>query len=102
MMNQTIQSPFKDLRNDLQAVTHDTEALLKATADVGGEHLSEIRARTQDTIKRAHNHLHARSRQARQLAREADSYVRDHSWSAAAVAAGAGLVIGLLIRAARR
>jgi ElaB/YqjD/DUF883 family membrane-anchored ribosome-binding protein len=96
-MNDTMQSSFSDLRNDLQAVARDAEALLKATADVGGERIGEIRSRTQDTLKRAYDHLYARNLQAREFAREADTYVRDHSWGAIAVAAGAGLLLGLLI-----
>lgn len=92
-----LNASFQDLRNDLQAVARDAEALLKATADVGGERISEIRTRTQDTLKRTYDHLYERNLQMQQFARETDSYVRDHSWSAIAVAAGVGLLIGLLV-----
>lgn len=97
MNNGALQASFDDLRNDLQAVARDAEALLKATADVGGERVSEIRTRTQDTLRRAYDHLYERNLQMRQFARDTDSYVREHSWSAIAVAAGAGLLIGLLL-----
>ena len=92
-----VNASFQDLRNDLQAVARDAEALLKATADVGGERISEIRTRTQDTLKRTYDHLYERNLQMQQFARETDSYVREHSWSAIAVAAGVGLLIGLLV-----
>ena len=92
-----LNTSFHDLRNDLQAVARDAEALLKATADVGGERMNEIRSRTQDTLKRAYDHLYERNLQMRQFARETDSYVRDHSWSAIAMAAGVGLLVGLLV-----
>lgn len=97
MNNEAMNASFSDLRNDLQAVARDAEALLKATADVSGERMGEIRSRTQDTLRRAYDHLYARNLQARQFAREADTYVRDHSWSAIAVAAGVGLLIGLMV-----
>jgi ElaB/YqjD/DUF883 family membrane-anchored ribosome-binding protein len=92
-----LNSSFNDLRNDLQAVARDAEALLKATADVSGESISEIRTRTQDTLRRAYDHLYERNVQMRELARETDSYMRDHLWSSIAIAAGAGLMIGLLV-----
>lgn len=97
MNNGALQASFNDLRNDLQAVARDAEALLKVTADVGGERISEIRTRTEGTLRRAYDHLYERNLQMRQLARDTDSYVRDHSWSAIAVAAGAGLLIGLAL-----
>ena len=97
MNNGALNASFTDLRNDLQAVARDAEALLRATADVGGERLNEIRGRTQDTLRRAYDHLYERNLQMRQFARETDSYVREHSWSAIAVAAGAGLLLGMLL-----
>jgi ElaB/YqjD/DUF883 family membrane-anchored ribosome-binding protein len=97
MNTEALNASFHDLRNDLQAVARDAEALLKATADVGGERVNEIRTRTQDTLQRAYNHLYERNLQMRQFARETDSYVRDHSWSAIAIATGVGLLVGLLV-----
>lgn len=97
MNTDALTASFQDLRNDLQAVARDAEALLKATADVGGERVSEIRSRTQDTLRRAYDHLYERNVQVRQFARDTDMYVRDHSWSAIAVATGVGLLIGLLV-----
>jgi ElaB/YqjD/DUF883 family membrane-anchored ribosome-binding protein len=97
MNNAALSASFNDLRNDLQAVARDAEALLKATADVSGERITEIRGRTQETLRRAYDHLYVRNQQVRELARTTDSYVRDHSWSAIAVAAGVGVLIGLLV-----
>ena len=97
MYNAAIDSSLKDLRNDLQAVARDAEALLKATAGVTGEKVEEIRARTQETVRRAYDNLYSRGNErARQLATTTDSYVRDNSWKAIGVAAGVGLLIGLL------
>jgi ElaB/YqjD/DUF883 family membrane-anchored ribosome-binding protein len=100
MKNGALNASLKDLRSDLQAVARDAEALLKATADVTGERVDEIRARTQETVRRAYDHLYDRNMQkrVRRFARDADSYVRDNSWSAIGVAVGIGVLIGLLAR----
>jgi ElaB/YqjD/DUF883 family membrane-anchored ribosome-binding protein len=95
-----LQSPMKDLRRDLQAVARDTEALLKATAEVTGERVQEARARTEKSLHNVVDHLYDRrmQRRVRRIARHTDSYVRDHSWSVIGVAAGVALLVGLLSR----
>ena len=100
MKNGALNTSLKDLRGDLQAVARDAEALLKATADVTGERVDEIRARTQETVQRAYDRLYDRNMQkrVRRIARDADSYVRDNSWTAIGVAVGVGLLLGLLAR----
>ena len=100
MKNGALNSSIKDLRSDLQSVARDAEALLKATAEVTGEHVDAIRARTQQTVSRAYEHLYDRKmqRQVKRFARDADSYIRDNSWGAIGVAVGVGLLIGLLTR----
>jgi|HigsolmetaAR202D_1030399.scaffolds.fasta_scaffold00594_11 ElaB/YqjD/DUF883 family membrane-anchored ribosome-binding protein len=94
MNTDALNASWTDLRNDLQAVARDAEALLKATADVGGERIEELRGRTRETLRRAYDHLYERNLQMQKFARGTDSYIRDHSWSAVAVAAGVGLLIG--------
>lgn len=95
-----LQSPMKDLRRDLQAVARDTEALLKATAEVTGERVQEARARTEKSLHNVVDHLYDRrmQRRVRRIARHTDTYVRDHSWSVIGVAAGVALLVGLLSR----
>jgi ElaB/YqjD/DUF883 family membrane-anchored ribosome-binding protein len=98
MVNGAVNASLKDLRNDLQAVARDAEALLKATAGATGERVDEIRARTQETVRRAYDHLYAGKQQAQQYASQADTYIRDNSWVAVGVAVGVGLLVGLLLR----
>ncbi|MBB6091765.1 ElaB/YqjD/DUF883 family membrane-anchored ribosome-binding protein [Povalibacter uvarum] len=95
-----LQSPMRDLRRDLQAVARDTEALLKATAEVTGDRVQEARARTEKSLHNVVDHLYDRKmqRRVRRIARHTDSYVRDHSWSVIGVAAGVALLVGLLSR----
>lgn len=100
MRNGALNSPMKHLRRDLHAVARDAEELLKATAEVGGDQMQQVRARTEKTVKQAFDHLYSDRlhRKMRKAARNADSYVRDHSWGAIGAAAGVGLLIGLLTR----
>ncbi|HEY9199785.1 MAG TPA: DUF883 family protein [Gammaproteobacteria bacterium] len=85
---------------DFKTVVADTEALLKATAAHGGEELTEVRAKAEDSIKAVKARiaveqaaLLARTREA---AKATDVYVHEHPWAAVGVAAGVGLVVGLL------
>jgi ElaB/YqjD/DUF883 family membrane-anchored ribosome-binding protein len=100
MRNGALHSPMKDLRNDLRAVARDTEALLKATAEVSGERVQEARARTEKSLSQVLDTVYDRKmqRRVRRLARNTDHYVRDHSWSIIATAAGVALLVGLLTR----
>jgi ElaB/YqjD/DUF883 family membrane-anchored ribosome-binding protein len=97
MRNGALQTPINDLRKDLQAVARDADALLRATADVTGDKVQEARAKTQETVRQALDSLYGPGlpRRVKRIARDTDTYVRDHSWSIIGAAAGAALVIGL-------
>jgi ElaB/YqjD/DUF883 family membrane-anchored ribosome-binding protein len=90
-----------DVIADFKVVVADTEALLKATANQGGEKLAEVRAKAEESLKvvkarmaEAQTALLVKTKTA---ARATDAYVHENPWQAAGVAAGVGLVIGLLI-----
>jgi ElaB/YqjD/DUF883 family membrane-anchored ribosome-binding protein len=89
------------LIDDLTAVVRDAESLLRATAAQTGDRVEEIRARAEETVRQAKERLAGVEEQAieraRLLAGEADEYVRGNPWQAVAVAAGAGLLLGLLM-----
>lgn len=89
------------LISDFKVVVADAEALLKATAGQSGEAMAAVRAKVQDSLAVAkakmldmEAELIARTKAA---ATATDEYVHTHPWHAVGVAAGAGLVIGLLI-----
>ena len=86
---------------DFKMVVADAEALLKATANQGGEKLAEVRAKAEESLKvvkarmvEAEAALLVKTKVA---AKTADAYVHENPWKAIGVAAGVGLVIGLLI-----
>ncbi|HEU4485224.1 MAG TPA: DUF883 family protein [Povalibacter sp.] len=95
-----LRSPLKDLRNDLKVVARDTEALLKATAEVTSERVQEARARTEKSLREVLDNVYDRKvqRRVRRMARTTDTYVRDHSWSLIGAVAGIALLVGLLAR----
>ncbi|HLS82278.1 MAG TPA: DUF883 family protein [Steroidobacter sp.] len=86
---------------DLKAVVNDAEALLKATSNQTGERIQEVRARAEASLNQARDRLSEIEEQARRAAREmadaTEGYVRDNPWQSVGVAAGIGLLLGLLL-----
>jgi ElaB/YqjD/DUF883 family membrane-anchored ribosome-binding protein len=101
-MSQLSNEVTKDqLIADFNVVVADAEALLKATANQGGEKLAEVRAKAEESLKvakvrllEAQDALIAKTREA---ARVTDQYVHEKPWNAIGVAAGIGLLIGFLM-----
>lgn len=89
------------LAADLRTVISDAEELLQLTSSQTGDKVAELRARMSDNLRIARHKLEdveaAIRERARQAARVTDDYVHDNPWKAIGAAAGAGLVIGLLI-----
>ncbi len=86
---------------DFKVVIADAEALLKATANQGGEAVANLRAKTEASLAAAKVKMEdaqeALVEKTRAAAKAADGYVHDKPWHAVGIAAGIGLVIGLLI-----
>lgn len=90
-----------DLITDFKVVVADAEALLKATANQGGDKLAEVRAKAEESLRIAKARMAdaqaALLAKTREAAKATDVYVHENPWKAVGVAAGVGLVIGLLI-----
>jgi ElaB/YqjD/DUF883 family membrane-anchored ribosome-binding protein len=89
------------LIDDLTAVIRDAENLLRATAAHTGDRVEEIRARAEESVRQAKERLAGIEdealQHARVLAGEAEEYVRGNPWQAIGIAAGIGLVLGVLM-----
>jgi ElaB/YqjD/DUF883 family membrane-anchored ribosome-binding protein len=101
-MDEIMNAPLtQKLRQDLHTVVVDAEELLKATASQTGEQIARIRARAEDSIGAARARLvevgAAASQNVRDAAHDVDTQVHRHPYAAAGIAAGVGLLIGLLI-----
>jgi ElaB/YqjD/DUF883 family membrane-anchored ribosome-binding protein len=97
----TTQINTDKLFQDLQAVVRDAEALLKATAGQANEKVQEVRTRAEETIKQARASLDSVEnlavRRAKEMAGQAEDYVRDNPWQSVGIAAGVGLLLGFIL-----
>ncbi|PKO46822.1 MAG: DUF883 domain-containing protein [Betaproteobacteria bacterium HGW-Betaproteobacteria-22] len=91
----------QQLISDFKVVIADAEALLRATANQGGEVVANLRAKTEESLTVAKEKLSEAQEVIAAKTKEAaiatDDYVHENPWQAVGVAAGVGLVIGLLI-----
>ena len=100
-MADTNQTQKEKLMSDMKLVIADAEELLKMTAGQVGERASDMRLRMQARIDQAKSDLvavqEAAAVKVKDAGRAADSYVQESPWRAVGIAAGVGLVVGLLI-----
>jgi ElaB/YqjD/DUF883 family membrane-anchored ribosome-binding protein len=90
------------LVGDLKTLIGDAEELLKATTNQAGEKVTAARQKIEQSLIEGKKALADAEKIVIQKSKEyadvADDYVREHPWSAVGVAAGVGLILGLLIR----
>jgi len=86
---------------DFKVVVADAEELLRATASQAGDKAADLRTRIQARLAEAKVQLAdaetALIDKAKQAGRVADDYVHDNPWRSVGIAAGVGLIVGLLI-----
>lgn len=87
------------LVEDLKIVIADAEEILRATADLAGEKVVELRGQISERLEDAktrlidvENKLIGRTRAA---AHATDVYVKENPWQAVGIAASIGLLIGI-------
>jgi len=87
------------LMADLKAVVSDADDLLKITADNANEKISEARAQIKDRLDAVKDRIAASevTVAAKHAAQTADTFVHNNPWKSIGVAAGVGLIVGLLI-----
>ena len=93
------------LMQDLRVVVADAEELLRATAGQAGEKVAAARERIQENLAAAKQRLAAAQdavvARTKEAAKVTDEYVHENPWKAVGIAAGVGLVIGMLISRGR-
>ncbi len=99
--NTTPEVTKEKLISDFKVVVADAEALLKASAGQGGEALAAVRSRVEQSLKVAKDKMLDAEEElllkTKAAAKATDEYVHDHPWHAVGIAAGIGLVVGMLI-----
>lgn len=89
------------LMNDLRVVIADAEELLRMTTDQASEGAADVRSRVQARLTQAKADLlnlqEATIERAKAAGRVTDEFVHDNPWKSIGVAAGIGLLMGLLL-----
>jgi ElaB/YqjD/DUF883 family membrane-anchored ribosome-binding protein len=91
----------EQLISDIKVVIADAEALIRATANQGGEAVANLRVKAEESVAVAKVKLAEAQEvlveKGRIAAKATDDYVHEKPWHAVGIAAGVGLVVGLLI-----
>jgi ElaB/YqjD/DUF883 family membrane-anchored ribosome-binding protein len=89
------------LMSDIKTVLADAEDLLKQAASATGERASELRETALSRLKQAKEKAADVQvvvvEKGKKAARATDDYVHEHPWASIGIAAGVGVVVGLLI-----
>jgi len=100
-MTDAIQHTKDKLMDDLHQSIADAEEMLKITAGHAGEGAVQLRERVRDRMSKAKlelQHLQqATVEKAKAAGHATDVFVHDNPWKSIGIAAGIGLVVGLLI-----
>ena len=100
-MDHTSSKAAKDvLIEDFWRVITDAEALVKASAADGGADLTEVRAKVEASLAEVKSRLSVAQASLRASSQEAltatHDYISHNPWSALGIAAGVGVLVGLL------
>jgi ElaB/YqjD/DUF883 family membrane-anchored ribosome-binding protein len=89
------------MESDVSKAISGAEDMLTRAANSTGEKAAELRDRALEQLQALRGRLQDAQatalRQSKAAARATDDYVHDHPWRAIGVAAGFGVLIGLLI-----
>lgn len=110
-MNTTSQTPvsggeinavtMEKLRDDLRVLAGDTEQLLKATTSQTGQQIAQVRAKAKESLEAAKVRLAEAQKwtlvRTSAAGRATNEYIRKNPWQVIAIAAAAGVVLGLLL-----
>lgn len=100
-MDETNNITKEQLLADMRVVVGDLESMLKATANSADQEVRALADRLRERLGAAKARLvdaeHAVLEKGRQIARSTDDYVHENPWTSIGVAAGIGLLLGIVI-----
>ena len=100
-MTDALQHSKDKLMDDLHQGIADAEEMLKLTASQAGEGAVQLRERVRDRMSKAKVELlhlqQATVERAKAAGHATDVFVHENPWKSIGIAAGVGLVVGLLI-----
>lgn len=88
----------RKLVTDFRALVTDAEELTRATATQTGEKIVDLRTRVQKSVAAVKPRLEQAEALAKDTATKTDQYVHANPWATAGLAAGIGLIVGMLVR----
>lgn len=99
--NPTLVQTQEKLVSAIRSEISDAEEMLSATAGQAGEKMAKLRSNIENRLREAKFRLidaeEALIARTREAAHATDSYVHESPWTAIGVAAGVGVVVGLLL-----
>ena len=99
--NPTLVETQEKLVSAIRSEISDAEEMLSATADQASEKMTKLRGRIENRLREAKFRLidaeEALIARTREAVHAADDYVHESPWIAIGVAAGVGVVVGLLL-----
>jgi ElaB/YqjD/DUF883 family membrane-anchored ribosome-binding protein len=100
-MNEMATAQKDKLMSDLRVVIADAEEVLRMTADQAGESAAGLRSRVQARMNQAKMDLihlqEAAVAKAKAAGHATDEFVHENPWKSIGIAAGVGVVVGLLM-----
>ncbi|MBC3458321.1 DUF883 family protein [Pseudomonas mosselii] len=102
MASKSAKTAQEILMADFQALVRDTEKLLADTANLAGDQADELREQIHERLVQARETLQLTQDSVRARGQaafgNAEQYVQENPWQAIGIAAGVGLLIGLLAK----
>lgn len=100
-MNEQRAQQKEKLVADIKMVMAELDELVRDSASDVGDDLVELKGKLRDQVEAARDtlsDLESRvTEKAKSAAQTGDEYVREHTWASIGIAAGIGVVIGLLL-----
>ncbi len=91
----------KTVRNDMKTLLRDAQELFREATAASGEKADELRQKGMTLLEaagaKAQELQAAAVETGKEVAKNADEFVHENPWKSVAIAAGVGLVVGMLI-----
>lgn len=96
-----LNSNIKTVRNDMKTLVKDAQELFREAGHATGEKAEELRAKglvmLDAAMEKAQEVQAVAVQKGKAAAHTTDEFVHDHPWKAVGIAAGVGLIVGMLI-----
>jgi ElaB/YqjD/DUF883 family membrane-anchored ribosome-binding protein len=96
-----LENNISTVNNDVKTLVKDAQALFTAATALTGEKAEELRGRgmraLDSALAKAHEAQASAVEKTKVMASSTDAYVKENPWRSIAVAAGVGLLVGVIL-----